>query len=38
MATQDTRRGVGLLFGGAGRGTELNDLWAWDGQTWRALP
>ena len=39
MTAQDTRRGVGLLFGGkSGAGTELNDLWAWDGNAWRALP
>jgi hypothetical protein len=39
MTMQDSRRGVGLLFGGkAGGGAELNDLWAWDGTTWSALP
>jgi N-acetylneuraminic acid mutarotase len=38
MTTQDTRRGLGLLFGGKAGSTDLNDLWAWDGNAWRALP
>ena len=38
MTAQDTRRGLGLLFGGKAGQLDLNDLWAWDGNAWHALP
>lgn len=34
----DAARGVALLFGGVGTGSELlGDTWAWDGREWREL-
>ncbi|MBX3470304.1 MAG: serine/threonine protein kinase [Planctomycetes bacterium] len=33
--TYDPRRGLVMLFGGHGDGRGHDDLWAWDGVTWR---
>lgn len=35
--TFDDERRVTLLFGGGNRERDLNDLWAWDGRSWRVL-
>ena len=35
----DSARGVTVIFGGRGKGSDLNDTWEWDGVSWRhALP
>jgi hypothetical protein len=33
----DARRGRVVLFGGIGRGGDLDDTWEWDGATWTQL-
>ena len=35
--TFDERHRVTLMFGGGNRQRAFNDLWAWDGQSWRML-
>ncbi|MBK8006354.1 MAG: hypothetical protein IPK12_21340 [Gemmatimonadetes bacterium] len=36
-ATYDSKRGLLLLFGGAGPSGFLGDTWTWDGTTWRQV-
>ena len=36
-ATYDSKRGLVILFGGAGANGFLGDTWSWDGTTWRKL-
>ena len=36
-ATFDSRRGLVIVFGGAGPGGFLGDTWSWDGTAWRKL-
>lgn len=36
-AAYDSRRGVVILFGGAGADGFLGDTWSWDGTTWTRL-
>jgi hypothetical protein len=37
LATFDTVRGVGLVFGGLSSSGPLSDLWSWDGSNWTLL-
>jgi hypothetical protein len=36
-AAYDSKRGVLILFGGAGSGGFMGDTWSWDGSAWRKL-
>ena len=36
-ATYDSRRGLVIVFGGAGAGGFLADTWSWDGSEWKKL-